>query len=422
MFAVRRRELILRLNRGLDATVAVNDLRHGQAHMHTRQALVALPGVLRADRPEPFVYGKGIAKQFWDELQLGPSQAVKATLKVVKQKLRPPSVPGPQQGEERGTKPPGIRYVGWVGKGNLGDEAMLDATRQLLSWGEVSTRGEAGRLLLLGGGTLINRNQYLGWLKERDSPRIERAVFGTGVASTSYWGVTEDSSEWLRWLQSCAYVGVRGNRSAETLQSWGFKGLLEVCGDPALALTAPGAVRKPGSVVISPAWTDGQLWGESDIDVYRALARVAERWQKDGRAITFLACHPTDDRPILMIRDMMEKAETTYVAGYLDVQESLDVLAAADFVVGERLHACVLAAATSRPFIAVEYRPKLMDFSESVGMSDYVVRTDALEPDHLLELGSQIGEAAPAGMLSAVEMYRGRLRSGAETIRAAVEA
>ncbi|MEX0699414.1 MAG: glycosyltransferase [Acidimicrobiia bacterium] len=422
MLAVRRRELILRLNRGFEVPAALDDLRHGQPHLHTRQALVALPGVMRADRPDPFVYGKGIAKQFWDELQLGPSQAVKASLKVAKQRLRPPSVPAPQKGEERIAGPPGIRYVGWVGKGNLGDEAMLDATRQLMSWGEINTRGEAGRLLLLGGGTLINRNQYLGWLQERDSPRIERAVFGTGVASTSYWGVTEDSSEWLRWLQTCAYVGLRGPRSAETLQRWGFKGPLEVCGDPALALTAPGAVRKPGSVVISPAWTDGQLWGESDIDVYRSLAQAAARWQKEGREITFLACHPTDDRPILMIRDMMERNDTSYVAGYLDVQGSLEVLAAADFVVGERLHACVLAAATSRPFIAVEYRPKLMDFSESVGMSDYVVRTDALEPDHLLELGSQLGEAAPARMLSAVEEYRERLRSGAETIRAAVEA
>ncbi len=162
--------------------------------------------------------------------------------------------------------------MGWVGKDNLGDEAMLDATRDLLPWGEIDVRGEAKDLLLLGGGTLINRNQYLKWLTERDSPRIERAVYGTGVASPGFWGLTEDPSEWLRWLGTCAYVGVRGPRSAETLQGWGYKGEFEVCGDPALALEPITLKDISGSVLVAPAWTNGELWGESDQAVYTELA------------------------------------------------------------------------------------------------------------------------------------------------------
>jgi polysaccharide pyruvyl transferase WcaK-like protein len=311
--------------------------------------------------------------------------------------------------------------VGWVGKDNLGDEAMLEATGQLLSWGEIDVRGEARDLLLLGGGTLINRNQYLKWLTERDSPRIERAALGTGVANPGFWGVTEDPSEWLRWLGTCAYVGVRGPRSADTLQGWGFKGEIEVCGDPALALESTSQGVDPGSVLVAPAWTNGELWGGSDHDVFKELAAAIRVWEGEGRQVTLLSCHPTDDRPILLIRDMLGQTGAKYVTGYINVQESLESIASASVVVGERLHACVLAAAADRPFVAIEYRPKLQDFAESVAMGEYLVRTDAISSGRLTELVGQL-EHAPEPMTAAVATYRQSLAKASKTIEHAVKA
>lgn len=51
-------------------------------------------------------------------------------------------------------------------------------------------------------------------------------------------------------------------------------------------------------------------------------------------------------------------------------------------------------------------------------VSDFVVRTDALEPDPLLAVGSQLGDVAPVRVLSALGAFGKRLRRGAETIRA----
>jgi hypothetical protein len=419
-FAVRRRALVRLLDHGADVSLALANLRDSDTTLHTSQALVAMPETSRSERPPGFSFTQSQSRQLFESTQLGAGPALQTGLRLVKNRIRPPR-PRREKAPLAVDRAPGIRYVGWVGKDNLGDEAMLEATGQLLSWGKIDVRGEARDLLLLGGGTLINRNQYLKWLTERDSPRIERAALGTGVANPGFWGVTEDPSEWWRGLGTCAYVGVRGPRSAETLQGWGFKGEIEVCGDPALALEPSSPVVVAGSVLVAPAWTNGELWGGSDHHVYEEIATAIRAWEAEDRQVTLMSCHPTDDRPILLIRDMLGDTGTKYVAGYINVRESLETIASASVVVGERLHACVLAAAADRPFVAIEYRPKLQDFSESVAMGGYVVRTDAISSGRLTELVGHLKDA-PEPMRSAVATFRQSLAKASKTIEDAVKA
>jgi polysaccharide pyruvyl transferase WcaK-like protein len=89
-------------------------------------------------------------------------------------------------------------------------------------------------------------------------------------------------------------------------------------------------------------------------------------------------------------------------------------------VVGERLHACVLAAAAGRPFVAVEYRPKVRDFTESVAMDDYLIRSDELSAGRLVELVSDLNDT-PEEMRMAVANYRQRLITASKVIEAAVK-
>jgi polysaccharide pyruvyl transferase WcaK-like protein len=244
-------------------------------------------------------------------------------------------------------------------------------------------------------------------------------VIGTGVASPDFWGVTEPVEGWLRWLSSCVYVGVRGPHSEATLRHWGYEGTLEVCGDPALLFERPEVEPAPGRVVISPAWTNGELWGGSDEDVMRGLAQAVAAWRADGRDIRFLSCNPADDRPIFEMMRAVGAADLPYLAGYRDLEGALRFLAEAELVVGERLHAAVLAAAMATPFVAVEYRPKLADFAASVGASDAVVRTDAVSPEALSHAAERAIDLAGT-VAGHVAHYRSRLRAGAETIRQAV--
>ncbi len=296
---------------------------------------------------------------------------------------------------------------------------MLESIRELLPWVDIETSGDAGNLIILGGGTLINRSSYLRQLTDRDIPRAERAVIGTGVASPDYWGQQEDPERWVRWLGTCAYVGVRGPKSLDRLRSWGFEGDLEVCGDSALLLERPDVERVPGRIVVAPAWTKGKLWGGSDRAVLEAVAQAVGLWKSEGRDVVFLASSPDDDGQILqMERELGSSLD--FVQGYLDLPAAISTLGSAEVVVGERLHACVIAAAVGTPFVPIEYRPKLRDFSASVGQEHLVVRTDEVSGPVLVE---RVAEAVGAGAGEAdghVARYRERMRSAAQVIERAV--
>lgn len=388
---------------------------------HLDQGLAWIPATTPSSRPVGFVANRPTRSQMLHDLRAEPRQAARTAAKILRSRWRgvpysiptsPPVAPTPKP-EDGGQVH--ARYVGWVGYDNLGDEAMLEAIRRLMPWAEVEVSGMPRELLLLGGGTLINRKTYLGWLGERDSPRIERAVVGTGVADPSYWGLTEPIEGWLRWLSSCVYVGVRGPRSEAILREWGHDGPLEICGDPALLLESAGSARVEGRVVISPAWTDGELWGKSDTAVMETLAEATEMWLSEGRDVRFLSCNPADDRPIFEIMRAAGHADLPYTAGYLDLEDALDALASADLVVGERLHAAVLAAAVGSPFVSLEYRPKLADFAASVGAEAALVRTDTLSLDTLAQAAEAAIQVAPT-VADRVETYRSRLQEAARTI------
>lgn len=327
---------------------------------------------------------------------------------------RPPSIAG-----EPVTGPIAVRYVGWAGHENLGDEALLAAVTGLMPWADIKT-STAGKLLLLGGGTLINRSDYLTWLQSQDSPRVERAVFGTGVANPEYWGLNEDPADWVDFLETCAYVGVRGPRSEKILRGWGYRGQLEVVGDPALHLTAlRPAERIAGRVVISPAWTKGELWGKDDRAVFETLASYTRALLAESREVHFLSCFPADDRHIIKIMRDAGAPDLPYLAGYESLQASLELLGSADLVVAERLHAAVLAAAVDTPFTGLEYRPKLRDFAESVGMERFVIRTDVLTVAELLEATGTIERERSSiigGLGDATARYRTRLRAASNRL------
>ena len=273
-----------------------------------------------------------------------------------------------------------IRYVGWTGHQNLGDEAMLTATRQLLPWADVDPSARTYHVLMLGGGTLFNANGgYLSRFDELDGQQIDTVVFGTGVRSPKFWDVTEPMDEWWSILDASLSVTVRGPDSEGHLRAFGYEGSIEVVGDPALALVRPENVeRVAGRVVLCPLHTGGQLWGGDDAAVLEGLAATAARLSAAGHEVVIMTAHPADDRWAMEIMTRSGIPLDAFVPGYADLDATLELLASSNLVIGERLHSVVLAAAVGTPFVAVEYRPKLLDFARSVGNADAVIRTDQM--------------------------------------------
>ena len=301
----------------------------------------------------------------------------------VKRAVRPS-----RDAESRGdaARPPtngrvGIAYVGFSGNRNLGDDAMLGAIRSLMPWANVDTDVPDPRIVMVGGGTLFNAgNYYLNRVKRVDGPNMERVVFGTGVRSDRFWDATERYEDWEPFLDSVLSIGVRGPDSLAAMRRWGYDGPVEVIGDPALSLERPDGVEAvEGRVVVCPLHTNGELWGGDDEAVFDAIAATVARLKAGGHDIVLMTAHPADDRWAIEIMRRSGHPDLEYLAGYDELDDTLALLASADLVIGERLHAVVLAAAMGTPFVAVEYRPKLLDFARSIDSEQWVVRTDQMD-------------------------------------------
>lgn len=310
---------------------------------------------------------------------------------------------------------PRVQYIGLAGHSNLGDDVMLEAVRALMPAIHIGTDVRLPDAVMLGGGTLFNAGgYYLNRIRRVDSGIGKRFVFGTGMRNPTFWNTTETFQEWEGFLSRSLSVGVRGPDSLESLRAWGFTGSADIIGDPALAVDRPGDVERiEGQIVISALDTEGQCWGGDDEVVYREILRVIGALRSRGHTAVLLTASPADDRWAAEIMRELGTAGISYLAGYRDIAASLRVIAQSDLVIGERLHAVVLAAAMGTPFAAIEYRPKVMDFCASIGARSLAIRTDQIEG--LLSLVSdQLG--APITHQAHVQELRDRLKARASEI------
>lgn len=331
-------------------------------------------------------------------------------------------------------------YIGWTGEGNLGDEAMWAAHRELLPGlglrpvpahpSPALARAVArapwlqGRAVCLGGGTLVGNGHFRSALETVLAawPAAPRFTLGVGVEDPGYReggraGVAAELERWAPLLEAFAVVGVRGPLSRDALAGIGVSA--EVVGDPALLLepspAAPGA--EPGLLGLNVGRVDDQ-WGHDETGFRRAVAGFARAAIADGWRVRLI---PTwdQDAPVqaALAGELGPGVTAAPFAG--DPVAVLDELARCDVVVAHKLHACVLAAAGGTPPIALEYRPKCRDFQKSVGRGEFVMRTDRLDASTLLGWAREASErraAQSAAMGERVGELRARLRGAAARV------
>jgi Polysaccharide pyruvyl transferase len=318
-----------------------------------------------------------------------------------------------------------VAYVGFTGHDNLGDEAVRVAIERLMPWARFEAEPADPRLLMVGGGTLLNgRRYYLNRMLRQESASVERALFGTGVRSPGYWGTTEPMEEWFSFIDSCLFAALRGPDSVKNLRDLGYGRNLPVIGDPALSLEPQSEVaRVVGRMVVCPVYTSGNLHGGSDEAVFDAIATLIGKARADGREIVMLSAFPQDDRWII---DMMHRAKApglAYVAGYADIDATMALLATADLVIAERLHAAIMAAAAGTPFVGLEYRPKMRDFARSVDQEAAIIRTDQMgELETVFQRVAANRDSLANDLQARVAKYRELQKDAAERLRSALMA
>ena len=326
-------------------------------------------------------------------------------------------------------------YVGWIGKKNLGDKALwlackklfpelqiLNYTRHfnpskldLLLYQKAFRKRSLYDLVLLGGGTLIGMPTYLDKIKDALRQNIPVAVFGSGVQNIDFWlntygpsffkgpltgdekqfkkwinKATEEFPEWIETLKKAAYIFVRGPQSADILEAHGIKNI-KIIGDPALSLYTPKNTdfEKKGKIGINIAG-EYPTWGNSQKQVCKAIAEIINYLTKSGHEIELLPMNPDD---LKFSREVIKDFNIGNISiwnKYDKVHATMDHIKTFDLVIGQRLHSLVLACGCAVPSIALEYRPKCLDFMKSIEKSNFCIKPEQITSEGIIDLVKHI--------------------------------
>lgn len=293
-----------------------------------------------------------------------------------------------------------ISYVGWVGQGNIGDEALYLVSKSLLKDYDLSLdclwpgqnkvqrfiRNYGSKVTFFGGGTIIP----LWFTKGANKKRQLNIAFGLGVRNPSFWGnfepsVINDLREW-----KLDHIGVRGYISQKILADWGIES--EVIGDPVLHLnrTEYKDISKNNSVVINIGKSEGKIHGFDETRVLKEVTKFCKYLENKGYNLILIPFWSKDVDYMKELHGQLKRATfknyvNNDIVKYEAITEIMDIISRCDFLVGEKLHSLVLSAACYKPFISLEYRPKCLDFTSSVGLEEYNIRTDLLSFEILVE-------------------------------------
>lgn len=325
-----------------------------------------------------------------------------------------------------------INYIGFIGWGNLGDEALYEVNKKLfypykfkqdliilkniykkihclsnLPFNKIHNLYFP--VNIFGGGTVLPE-----WL-DKAKPNKLNYAFGVGVRNPIFWG--EYQKELIEKVKAFPFrmLGVRGYTSKNILEKWGIKS--EVIGDPALLLKPKNVVeRNPELIVINVGsiWT--KRWGDGAV-LSNEIGRICKALNKRGYQPVLM---PVWKRDIDTINKISEYTNTPVFRDWKDIQKTIDFISSCQILIGEKLHASVFSAATYTPFITLEYQPKCRDFTDSLDYKGYIIRTNDVTCEKILDMVYDLeGDWGTVNKLlfNKVNFYRGKLINFSEKIK-----
>lgn len=283
--------------------------------------------------------------------------------------------------------------VSWRWHGNLGDDMIFAAQEAM--FGDMLHLEQyvpAPEAVLVGGGTFIPKAPEHPELVKL-SQQLPTAFFGTGIGDPVFWG-TKYIPEWFDIMGKARFIGVRGPLSRKRLESWGVPShRIEVVGDPALYFAQKFGSRRrfQGRLAVNLGITYGNLYGFDEQQLERAIILAVRHLARIGWEITLVCAWQPDD--VVLERIKTEAPVSSIRHWHENYATALESVETFDVVLSEKLHVGIVAACRGTPFVALNYRSKVMDFCRSIGWENYCVSTENLEPDRIVQLITMLGQA-----------------------------
>jgi hypothetical protein len=283
-----------------------------------------------------------------------------------------------------------VRYIGWQGHGNVGDDLLFEVWRDRLhgidlvvdcadhnSADHDSADHDSVNLdragleidaVLVGGGTLLLQPDWISVFEQvrRAAPNVPWFGVGLGAQDPTFCPPTNLDSMLGRWrdvMPMFDRLSLRGPLSAEYVRAAGMT--LPVIGDPGL-MTVPDvqAIPKRPRVAINLAGGVAVgRFGEPD-SVVGAVADCIKVLRADGFDITLMPLYHADMATLRGLADLVDLEGVAMTEPTIAAVKH--TIATSHVVVCERLHAGCLAAVTGVPFIQLAYQPKCFDFASSI--------------------------------------------------------
>jgi polysaccharide pyruvyl transferase WcaK-like protein len=264
-----------------------------------------------------------------------------------------------------------VLYLGWLGAGNIGDEACYLAFQRLMGPSFECTADisnlEGVDAIVLGGGTILRAcsDSLTTDLLDARAPFF---IVGSGIELYGY-PAHRVVDNFYATVRKARMIGVRGPLTRDFLGAHALEG--EIIGDLAMCLEAPGEQRESRTIGFNIGSVRGYLFGDEERLLKRSNQLVASL-TRQGYVVKAFGLWPEDD----LFLDRLQCAERVpYMSSVMDV---MGFMKSCRVVIGEKLHASVLSFASNVPFVSLAYRHKCLDFMNSLDATTgkHWVKTD----------------------------------------------
>jgi hypothetical protein len=308
-----------------------------------------------------------------------------------------------------------INYYGWLGHGNVGDEALFmvnkkifseyDLVPSLFERGRFSAQTKKiGQVSLIGGSSGIP--EWTQWIR----PTKYNYVFGASVQNPKFYGkIASFDKVGIDKLRSFNFrhFGVRGNRSKALLKEWGIES--EVISDPCLSWKSRKHVIRDSKKIAINVGSAGLQWGKPEV-VLREMGEVCRILKRDGYDLVLI---PFSTWDVPDTKGLSQETGTEFFSKWFDADSSFELISKCKLLIGTKIHSLVFSAASYTPFICLAYVPESLDFVGNMGFSDYSIPTSEVTAEGVMTLFHDLinkYESNQSRLVNSVEVYREKQR------------